>query len=96
VDIAAEEGEPICAVYGGTVTESGTNAMKGLYLRIQHPNGLESLYCHCSALLVEEGETVAAGDVIAKVGSTGNATGPHLHLELFREGSRIDPAEVLG
>lgn len=96
IDIAAEEGEPICAVFGGTVIEAGTDSARGNYLRIRHPNGLESLYCHCSMLLAEQGDKVEAGEAVAKVGSTGNATGPHLHLELFRNGERIDPAEVLG
>lgn len=95
VDIAADEGTDICAVLDGTVTESGTAEMAGNYIKIEHADGSETLYCHCSELYVSEGETVSKGDVIAAVGQTGLATGPHLHLELHIDGESVDPLNNL-
>lgn len=94
VDIAADEGTDICAVKGGIVTEAGTAEMAGNYIRIDHGGGTVTLYCHCSELYAKEGEEVSAGDVIAAVGQTGLATGPHLHLEVSVDGESADPLEV--
>lgn len=94
VDIAADEGTDICAVKDGIVTEAGTAEMAGNYIRIDHGGGEVTLYCHCSELYAKEGEEVSAGDVIAAVGQTGLATGPHLHLEVSVDGESADPLEV--
>lgn len=92
IDIMADEGTPIKAFASGTVDYVGESPAYGMYLQLKHDNGVTSFYAHCSALLVKKGQTVKAGDVVAKVGSTGNSTGAHLHLELKKDGVRLDPA----
>lgn len=91
VDIAAAEGTPILAFADGTVEWTGEDDTSGLYLQLDHGGSVESFYCHCSALYVGEGETVGKGQVIAAVGATGHATGPHLHFALKSGGVRLDP-----
>lgn len=95
-DIAAEEGSPVYAVTDGVVTEAGEAEMAGKYIKLLHTDGRETLYCHCSELLVTAGDSVLMGDVIALVGQTGLATGPHLHFELHENGETIDPEIILG
>lgn len=92
LDIAAPYGTPIKAAASGTVTYSG-NAGDGFgnYVIISHGNGVTTVYAHCSQLLVSAGQTVSQGDVIAKVGSTGNSTGNHLHLEVRKNGVNYNP-----
>ena len=94
-DIAADEGAPVYAVLDGTVTDAGTAEMAGIYVKIQHSDGTQTLYCHCSKLMAEKGDTVKKGDVIALVGQTGLATGPHLHFEYHKNGKATDPDEIL-
>lgn len=94
-DIAAAEGSNIYAVADGTVIAAGQAEKAGLYVKIDHGNGYTALYCHCSALYTEEGINVRKGEVIAAVGQTGLATGPHLHFELYRDGVITDPGEIL-
>ncbi len=92
LDIAAPYGTPIKAAASGTVTYSG-NAGDGFgnYVIISHGNGVTTVYAHCSQLLVSAGQTVSQGDIIAKVGSTGNSTGNHLHLEVRKNGVNYNP-----
>lgn len=93
-DIAAPEGSPILAAADGTVAIA--NALDswgggyGYYVRIDHGNGLETLYAHCSAICVTAGQQVEAGQVIGYVGQTGRATGNHLHFEVYQNGQRGD------
>ena len=92
LDIAAPKGTPIKAAAGGTVTYSGScGDGYGNYVVISHGNGVTTLYAHCSQLLVKAGQTVSQGEVIAKVGSTGNSSGNHLHLEIRKNGVSYDP-----
>lgn len=95
IDLAAEQGTPVCAVLGGTVTVSEKHESYGKYLVIEHGSGFSTLYAHCSRLLADEGDHVRAGQQIAGVGQTGDATGPHLHFEMIRNGIRLDPIYVL-
>ena len=90
-DFAASAGTDICAFADGTVLAAGQDAGYGNYVKLDHGGGFVTLYGHCSALLVSAGETVTAGQVIARVGSTGLATGPHLHFELIHEGVYLNP-----
>ena len=84
-------GKTIVAADGGTVTAAGYSGSYGLRVQINHGNGLQTLYGHCSKLLVKPGQRVAKGQAIALVGSTGNSTGPHCHFEVYRNGARVNP-----
>lgn len=92
VDIGGQEGDTIGAFADGTVDYIGENDTHGLYLQLDHGNGIKSFYAHCSKLCVSKGQLVAAGEKVAEVGSTGVATGPHLHLELKWNGLHLDPS----
>ena len=95
VDIMADEGTPILAFASGEVEYIGESPAYGLYLRIQHEDGVSSFYAHCNELLVKPGQKVQTGDTIALVGATGNVTGAHLHLELRKDGELIDPSPYI-
>ena len=82
LDIAAGTGTPIKAAAAGTVAFSGRKGSYGYMVVISHGNGVQTYYGHCSKLYVSAGQKVAQGATIAAVGSTGNSTGPHLHLEV--------------
>jgi len=90
-DFAANTGEAVLAFADGTVTFAGYDESYGWHVRIDHGDGWESHSAHCSSLNVSEGQCVKAGDCIALVGATGLATGPHLHFELTRDGSYVNP-----
>lgn len=90
-DLAAPSGTPIRAAAGGTVTTAASHDSYGNYLVIRHAGDFQTLYAHCSELLVEAGDTVEAGETVALVGATGMATGPHLHFEVILSGIRHDP-----
>ena len=92
VDIGGQTGDAIGAFADGKVDYIGKNDSYGLYLQLDHGNGIKSFYAHCSKLCVSKGELVAAGEKVAEVGSTGMATGPHLHLELKYNGKHLNPA----
>lgn len=96
LDMAAPEGTPIYAAFSGTVETVSESNGRGKYLILTHNNGLQTIYCHCSAILVEAGTKINGGEKIAEVGATGQATGPHLHLEVLLNGMRYDPAWLLG
>lgn len=95
LDIAADSGTVIKASASGTVTLSDWNGNYGKCIIIEHGYGLSTLYSHCLTLLVEEGQIVKKGDIIAKMGSTGRSTGPHLHFEVRLNGVPTDPLEYL-
>ena len=84
-------GSTIVASDGGVVTLAGWNDGYGKCVVINHRNGRETLYGHCSTLLVTDGEAVSRGQPIAKIGSTGNSTGSHLHFEIIVNGSNVNP-----
>lgn len=94
-DIACSSGTPIKAVASGKVVFSSKNGSYGNLIKIDHGNGVETWYAHCKTLYAKVGQKVEAGDVIAAVGSTGNSTGPHLHLEIRLNGKTINPQKYL-
>ena len=95
LDIAAPEGTPIKPIREGTVVSSGKRGGFGNVVVVDHGDGTTSLYAHCAELKVSKGQRVGRGDVIATVGSTGRSTGPHLHLEVHRNGKAVDPMAEL-
>ncbi len=95
LDIAVPTGTAIRAAYGGTVRLVGEDGRSGKYVTISHDDGYETFYCHCSETLVTEGTVVRAGEAVAKVGATGWATGPHLHFEIRKNGTKLDPLQIL-
>jgi len=92
VDLGVNLGTPVGAFADGTVDYIGESPVYGLYLQIRHTGDLTSFYAHCDKLLVQQGQTVRAGETVALSGDTGNATGPHLHFELKLNGVLINPA----
>lgn len=91
LDIACKTGTDIQAVADGVVTFAGNSGSYGKLVKISHGNGVETWYAHCSKLYVNANEQVSKGEVIAAVGSTGNSSGPHLHLEIRLNGNAINP-----
>lgn len=96
IDIGASSGADIIAAADGTVTAASYSSAAGNYVMIDHGGGLYTVYMHASSLLVSPGQTVSAGDVIAKVGSTGISTGSHLHFGVSLNGSYVSPWSCLG
>lgn len=94
LDIAADEGVVISAFADGTVREIGESDY-GNYLIVDHTDGFSTLYAHCSSISAAVGDEVKCGEEIARVGQTGNATGPHLHLEIWKDGAALDPSNYL-
>lgn len=95
IDIAAGYGVNILASADGTVTLATDNGGYGKCIIINHGSGLATLYAHNSTLLVSKGDKVTRGQIIAKAGSTGVSTGPHLHYEVRVNGSTTDPVQYL-
>ena len=91
IDIPGESGTPILAAESGTVRETGFDAERGNYLILDHGDGLTTLYAQCREILVTEGQSVAAGDPVAEMGSTGRSTGPHLHFAVLQDGVEQPP-----
>lgn len=92
VDLAAPRGTPVHAVATGSVAEAAYAADWGHYVRVDHGGGRSSLLIHLERIDVTPGQQVAAGDRIGASGASGKATGPHLHLEYWQDGQRLDPA----
>ena len=90
-DFAIALGTPAYAAASGTVTFAGWKGSYGYLVIIDHGNGYQTYYAHCSALYVSAGQTVTQGQNISAVGSTGNSTGPHLHFEIRYNGNTLNP-----
>ncbi len=95
IDIAGKEGANIMAVGDGVVTWSGERNGYGNLVEIDHGNGFVTRYGHNKQRLVEAGDTVRKGQVIALMGSTGRSTGPHVHIEVLRDNKRVNPSKYL-
>jgi murein DD-endopeptidase MepM/ murein hydrolase activator NlpD len=95
MDIDGERGDAVIAPAGGTVTEAGWKGGYGQFIEIDHGNGLKTRYGHLSRIGVNAGDTLARGQIIGQVGSTGRSTGPHLHYELRLNDRPINPRRFL-
>ena len=95
IDIAVPLGSPVRAAGGGMVEKAGTDSAYGLFVLLQHPGRYETMYGHASRLLVREGDSVQAGQVIALSGSSGHSTAPHLHFEIRLDGKSLDPLTMV-
>lgn len=95
VDLVADFGSPVLAAADGVVAAINRDRIYGLSVRIHHGRGYETVYAHLSEVLVRQGTRVAAGSPIARLGSTGLSTGPHVHFELRRNGRPEDPLQYI-
>jgi len=95
IDISAGEGDAVKVVMDGVVLKVWEDEEFGKTVKVQHSNNIVTLYAHCSEILVDEGDRVKKGDVVARVGTTGNAVNPHLHFELWVNGKPIDPLKKI-
>ena len=86
----------VTSVAAGLVTYSGDRAGYGQMVEINHGNGLATRYCHNEKLLVKQGDMVRKGQDLALMGSTGRSTGPHLHFEVLKNGTQVDPLRFIG
>lgn len=94
IDIAADSGDPIPALWDGQVVYADWYSGYGNCVILAHENATYTLYGHCSQLFVRPGESIKQGQVIAAVGSTGDSTGPHLHLSLIVNNQWVDPMTI--
>ncbi|MCK5862916.1 MAG: M23 family metallopeptidase [Candidatus Hydrogenedentes bacterium] len=95
IDMAAPQGTAVMATASGHAVLSGQQGAYGNIIVIRHGNDLETAYAHLHRRLIRQGDTVRRGQKIGTVGATGNATGPHLHYEVRRNGVRVDPGPWL-
>lgn len=95
IDIAAAQGTKIRAAYSGIVTKVSEDDRAGKYIFLTHDDGFVTFYCHCSEILASEGAVIRQGETIAKVGTTGWSTGPHLHFEIRKNNIRYNPIYIL-
>lgn len=95
IDVAGKEGSDVLATGDGVVTRAEPVSGYGNLVEINHGNGIVTRYGHNKALLVEAGDTVRKGQPIALMGSTGRSTGPHVHIEVLRNGKQVDPSKYL-
>ena len=95
IDIAGPADGPIVAAARGTVARTGFDEFLGNYVEIQHGMGYLTVYGHCSRVAVNTGDRVAAGQVVAYVGNTGQTSATHLHFEIWEQGEAIDPRQIV-
>jgi|GEM_PF-3025745 len=93
IDIAADEGSDVYAAASGTVSDSGYNDAMGNYVVLDNGDGVSTIYEHCSSVYASDGDEVSQGDTIAAAGSTGIATGSHLHFGVEVNGEYVDPSD---
>ncbi len=96
VDFAGPQGTKVVSVAAGLVTFAGERTGYGQMVEINHGNGMATRYCHNEQLLVKQGDMVRKGQEVALMGSTGRSTGPHLHFEVLKNGTQVDPLRFIG
>ena len=96
LNFGGPQGMMVVSVAAGLVTFAGERAGYGEMVEINHGNGLATRYCHNEQLLVKQGDMVRKGQEVALMGSTGRSTGPHLHFEVLKNGTQVDPLRFIG
>lgn len=91
IDLAAGTGSPVRSAAAGTVSAAGSEGGYGTVVRVQHADGIETVYAHLSAAEVQVGAALEAGQQLGREGNSGQSTGPHLHFEVRRDGVAVDP-----
>jgi murein DD-endopeptidase MepM/ murein hydrolase activator NlpD len=94
IDVRASYGQEIQAAGAGRVVFSGDQRGYGTTVLVEHANGVQTRYAHLSATIVQEGDTVAPGQVLGRAGKSGRATGTHLHFEVLKDGRHVSPVEA--
>ncbi len=95
IDFRGERGDKVRSTASGKVIHAGYNGGYGICVQIKHQNGYETLYGHLSKVLVKNGDKIAAGHVVGEVGATGRSSGSHLHYEVRKNGSPVNPIGFL-
>ena len=95
IDFAGKQGSDIIAVAPGVVTWSGKRSSYGKMIEIDHGDGYVTRYAHAEQLLANKGDVISKGDTVAKMGSSGRSTGPHVHFEVYKQGRVVDPKTYL-
>jgi len=95
IDIQAANGDKIKAAANGVVTVVDVSKDYGNYIKLKHDNSIVTLYAHCSQIIAKKGQKVKQGDIIAKVGNTGASTGAHLHFEVIKDGTAVNPLDYI-
>ena len=95
IDLRAPWGTKVHSSGKGIVKEAGWDRISGRYIIIDHGYGYQIIYCHLSKISIKKGQTINKGELIGKVGSTGKATGPHLHYEIIKDGKKVNPSDYL-
>ena len=95
IDLAAAEGSEIRSFADGIIVEIGNSAIFGKYIKVNHKDGFVTFYAHLSEYCGDEGKQIKMGEIIGKAGTTGVATGPHLHFEVRKDGKSIDPSQYI-
>jgi murein DD-endopeptidase MepM/ murein hydrolase activator NlpD len=95
IDVAIPVGALVRAAGGGTVLQTGDDREYGFFVLVQHPGGYQTMYGHLSRILVDQGASVRARQVLGRSGNTGRSSAPHLHLEVRRDGVSIDPMTLI-
>jgi murein DD-endopeptidase MepM/ murein hydrolase activator NlpD len=96
LDFAGPEGSKVTSVAAGLVTYAGERAGYGQMVEVNHGNGLATRYCHNEKILVKQGDMIRKGQDVALMGSTGRSTGPHVHFEVLKNGTQVDPLRFIG
>jgi murein DD-endopeptidase MepM/ murein hydrolase activator NlpD len=95
IDLAAAKGTPVRATAAGRVTFAGRSGRFGRVVEIEHGGGWRTRYAHLSSIEARQGRRVERGSLIGRVGRSGNASGPHLHYEVWHHGRAVDPVSVM-
>ena len=95
VDLKADQGTPVVSINSGRVVLTGEHFFNGLFVVVDHGGAIQSMYFHLDKILVQQGDKVTKGEAVGLLGSTGRATGPHLHFGIRINGARIDPMQFM-